>query len=415
MTGDTWVQVVERLETSVDQMVRFQSELVACPALGPDNGGRGEAEKAALVEAWLKKMNPDQILHVDAPDHRVPGGRRPNLIALFQGRGQGRVWVLSHLDVVPDGGRSLWDSDPFVLRRDGDRIHGRGVEDNHQAIVTSLFAVQALRDAGLKPAADVGLIFVSDEETGSAYGLAHVLGERPDLFTPADLIIVPDTGQPDGAMVEIAEKSILWLKFTVTGRQCHASRPHLGLNTLRASARMICALDEALPRAFGERNDLFLVPASTFEPTKKEANVANVNTIPGEDVFYFDSRLLPNYDLARVKAEFERVVRETAAASAVTVKIEPVQELQAPPATPADAPVVRALVKAIAAVHGREAHPRGVGGGTVAAFFRKKSLPAAVWSTLAGTAHMPNEFALLSNHLADAKIMAYVYLRLDQG
>jgi len=410
--SDNWPKVSARIDSYIEEIARFQAELVACPALGPTNGGQGETEKAELVKSWLKRLAPDQIIEADALDERVPSGRRPNLAALFQGRGPGRVWVLSHLDIVPPGELSLWDSDPFVLRREGDRIIGRGVEDNHQGVVASYFAMKALRDEGLTPAYDLGLIFVADEETGSDYGLSHLLETRPDLFSEDDLIIVPDAGNEEGTMIEVVEKSILWLKFTVKGRQCHASTPHLGVNTLRAAARMISALDQALPRTFDASEELFSVPRSTFEPTKKEANVPNINTIPGEDVFYFDARVLPIYNLVDVKAAAKGIAETVAAECGVTVAMGTVQELQAPPATSPDAPVVRALTRAVAAVHGRPARPMGVGGGTVAAMFRAKGLPAAVWSTVGHAAHAPNEYALLTNQIADAKVLAYVFLGL---
>ena len=52
----------------------------------------------------------------------------------------------------------------------------------------------------------------------------------------------------------------------------------------------------------------------------------------------------------------------------------------------------------------------GIGGGTVAAFFRRAGLPAAVWCTVSDTAHQPNEYCLISNILTDAKIFACLYL-----
>ena len=54
--------------------------------------------------------------------------------------------------------------------------------------------------------------------------------------------------------------------------------------------------------------------------------------------------------------------------------------------------------------------PRGIGGGTVAAFFRQQGLPAAVWMTVSQTAHQPNEFCLLSNLVGDARVLAHVFL-----
>jgi succinyl-diaminopimelate desuccinylase len=87
-----------------------------------------------------------------------------------------------------------------------------------------------------------------------------------------------------------------------------------------------------------------------------------------------------------------------------------VQELRSAPPTDPDSPVVKALVAAIREVYGREATPQGIGGGTVAAFFRQRGLPAAVWMTVSNMAHQPNEFTLLSNLVGDARVFAHVFL-----
>jgi succinyl-diaminopimelate desuccinylase len=398
-----------RIDTYIEEMAAFQTELTAVPALGPESGGQGEGEKVRVIERWLERLRPDEVFQVDAPDPRVASGVRPNLMARLHGRNQGRVWVLSHVDVVPPGEPGLWVTDPWVLKREGDFVYGRGVEDNQHGIVASFFAAQAFRDEGLVPGREVALAFVADEETGSRLGLGYLLNTRPDLFSPDDLIIVPDAGKPDGTLIEVAEKSLLWLRFTVTGKQCHASTPDQGRNTLRAAARMITALDDDFHGFFTAADPLYTLPASTFEPTRKEANVPNVNTIPGEDVFYFDTRVLPAYSLADVKDRAQRVAQGVAEASGVTVRVESVNEVQAPKPTPTDAPVVQALFRAIAAVTGRTAKPQGIGGGTVAALFREKGLPAAVWSTIDHYAHAPNERDRLSNLVTDAKILAHVY------
>jgi succinyl-diaminopimelate desuccinylase len=404
-------RVSERLEQYREEMINLQRELVSRVAVGPDQGGPGEAEKAAylkdLLESWGLTVD-----NYPAPDDRVAGGERPNLVAWLPGRQARRVVVLSHLDVVPPGDLNLWDSDPYTLRVDGDRLIGRGTEDDHHGIVTSLMAVKALLDLGITPSRTVGLVLVSDEETGSGKGLDFLLKSQPHLFSPEDLIIVPDAGSPDSTLVEVAEKSILWLRLTLLGQQCHASRPQLGKNTLRAAAHVIVAL-EALNREFAGENPLFDPPESTFEPTQKEANVENINTIPGRDVFYLDCRVLPEYDLGQVRARVEALGRETAEKFGVSLSVEVVQELKSAPPTDPEAPVVKALVAAISRVYGREARPQGIGGGTVAAFFRQQQLPAAVWMTVSHTAHQPNEFCLLSNMVGDARVLAHVFLAED--
>jgi len=133
----------------------------------------------------------------------------------------------------------------------------------------------------------------------------------------------------------------------------------------------------------------------TFEPTKKNANVPNINTIPGEDVFYLDCRILPAYNLADIKSEIEKIAGKIEKKFGVTVEIEVIEEVQAPSPTPSDAPVVDALTSAIKEVYGIDAQPAGIGGGTVATHFRQRGYPAAVWSRLGGMAHQPNEYCII--------------------
>ena len=406
--AEKFQRLIERLDTYPDQVVELQRQLVSRVALGPEVGGVGEADKAAFLAEVLKSWG----LEVDnypAPDDRVPGGSRPNLVAYLPGKRPEKVWVLSHMDVVPPGDLSLWESDPYTLRVDGDRLYGRGTEDDHHGIVMSLMAVRAFLDLGLTPERTLALALVADEETGNDKGLAYLLREHPGLFSPEDLIIVPDAGSNDGTMIEVAEKSILWLKVTLLGQQGHASRPHKAKNTLRAAAHVIVALDD-LHHEVPRHNPLFRPPMSTFEPTRKEANVPNINTIPGKNVFYLDCRVLPEYDLAQVTERVRAIATEAAGKFGVTVDVETVQTLASAPPTAPEAPVVKALTQAIRQVYGREALPQGIGGGTVAAFFRKAGLPAAVWMTANDCAHQPNEFCFLSHLLGDAKVLAHVCL-----
>lgn len=412
MTKDEMFRrLCERLDTYKEPAIELQRDLVSRVALGPEVEGAGEAGKAKFLMDLLTSWG----LTVDdypAPDDRVPGGVRPNLVACLPGKRPEKVWVLSHTDVVPPGDLSLWDSDPFVLKVEGDRLYGRGTEDDHHGIVMSLMAVKAFLDLKITPERTIALALVADEETGNEKGLVHLLRTRRHLFSPQDLIIVPDAGSQDGTMIEVAEKSILWLKVTLLGQQSHASRPHKAKNTLRAAAHVIVALDE-LHQEFPLQNPLFRPPMSTFEPTKKEANVPNINTIPGRGVFYLDCRVLPDYDLALITERVRAIATETAKKFGVTVNVEQVQTLPSAPPTKPEAPVVKALQQAIRQVYGKEAIPQGIGGGTVAAFFRKEGLPAAVWMTANDCAHQPNEFCYLSHLLGDAKVLAHVSLMVE--
>ena len=400
--------IYEMIDGYQDAVIQLQRDLTKRVALGPLNGGTGEHEKMAFIHQLLRSMKPDLIQEIQAPDEKAQDGYRPNLVARWEGlQKDSTVWILAHADIVPPGNLSLWECDPYCIKVDGDRIYGRGVEDNQHGFVSAYLALKAILDSGETLKRSLGLIIVADEETGSRYGLEYILKHHGHIFSPNDLIIVPDAGNENGTMIEIAEKSMLWLKFTVTGRQCHASTPHKGQNSLVGAAGLILALAE-LKEKFPLSNPLFSPPVSTFEPTKIETNVSNVNTIPGRDVFYADCRILPDYSVDKVIAAAEEIAESVGAETGFKIDVETTHRHDAALPTPSDAQVVTALKRAVLKVTGREAKPMGIGGGTVAAFFREVGLPAAVWSTCPDTAHQPNEYCLISQVISDAKVFAAI-------
>jgi succinyl-diaminopimelate desuccinylase len=103
------------------------------------------------------------------------------------------------------------------------------------------------------------------------------------------------------------------------------------------------------------------------------------------------------------------IAESVADKTGLEIEVDACHRQDAAPPTPSDAPVVTALKKAVRSVTDREAKPMGIGGGTVAAFFRAAGLPAAVWSTCPDTAHQPNEYCLISQVMADAKVFACIY------
>lgn len=396
--------LLHHVEGQRDAVIDWQRELTARPALAPENQGTGEAAKAAWLLGELRRLGLSEIREFPSEDPRVPGGFRPNISARVPGKTQRTLWLISHLDVVPPGDARLWRSPPYVMRAEGDYVFGRGVEDNQQAVVTGLLAAEALLRLGVVPDLSLGLLFVADEETGMSYGLPHVLDTAPDLIQPDDLVLVPDMGNSEGSMVEVAEKGCLWLRFTVTGRQCHASTPHDGVNSLVAASALILALEE-LYRRFRAKDPLYSPSWSTFVPSKKEANVENINTLPGRDVFYLDCRVLPRYLLDDVAARCRIIADQVAVAYKVDVSIEAVHREVAPHPTSAEAPVVRRLLSALRELRGVEGKLCGMGGQTVAAPLRHKNIPTAVWATLVPNAHTPNERSSISATVADAQVV----------
>ena len=81
------------------------------------------------------------------------------------GEGVELLGVLGHLDVVPPGKREDWERDPFDPVEVDGMLYGRGTQDDKGPLLTALFAVKALMDAGVKFNKRVRFIFGTDEET----------------------------------------------------------------------------------------------------------------------------------------------------------------------------------------------------------------------------------------------------------
>ena len=404
MDSDEVKTLFSKIDELENESVELMKNMISINSVGPGNGGPGEQEKADFLKNYLSKIGLKQITNYPAPDKSVANGERPNLVAVLPGdNSEKTLWILSHTDVVPAGDLSKWDTNPFEpIVKDG-KIFGRGSEDNHQGSVSSISLIRAFIESGIQPDINIGLVLMADEETGSEYGLTHLIENHPDLFKKDDLIVIPDAGEPDGSMIEVAEKSILWIKFKTIGKQVHASVPDLGVNAFRAASNLVVKLDE-LHTIYNAVDEVFEPSRSTFEPTKKEANVPNINTIPGDDVFFLDCRVLPEYNIEDVLNRIRGIANEIEKSFNVEVKISTEQKEQAAPATAVSAPVVSKLAKAVKQVYNVEAKPQGIGGGTVAAIFRRKGFPVAVWSTLDDLAHQPNEYCRISNILNDAKV-----------
>lgn len=387
-------------------MVDALMQLIRVPAVGPESGGDGELQKAETLVEFLKNLGFDKIERYDAEDPRVSSGKRPNLVVYCNAKANNpKLWIVTHLDVVPSGEEVQWKvTKPFEPKLKDEKVYGRGSADNGQSVVSSIFAVKALKHLGIEPKRTVALAFVADEEQGSTKGIQHLIGKG--LFNKTDLVVVPDSGEPDGAFIEIAEKSILWFKVVTKGKQTHGSIPNKGLNAHRVGMQVSLALDEVLHAKYNAKNAYFTVPSSTFEPTRKDKNLDAVNIIPGEDVVYFDCRVLPNYSLDDVLTDVRKVAEEFQQKTGATIQVTIVQKQDAATMVDSNAEVVLLLKKAINLARGLDANVGGIGGGTCAAFFRKSGIPAVVWSSVDEVAHQPDEYAKVQNMVDDAKVFA---------
>lgn len=401
---DILAKVASKVDSNAPMMQDVFVKMLKINAVNPRMGGPGEVERARFLEGFLREKG-FQVTRIDVRDDESPGGVRPSLSAKIQGKDSRRnLWFISHMDTVPEGSRDLWKTDPFEPTVKDGKIFARGAEDNGQSLIASLSALLALKELDVSFPFNVGVWFVADEEFASNYGIKALLAKK--LFRQDDLVVVPDSGTPKGTDIEIAEKGLLWMKVTTRGKQVHASLPKKGLNAHRVGMKLALEIDEFLNRKYRKRDLLYDYPVSSFEPTKIEANVGNVNTVPGIDVFYFDCRVLPEYDIDEVERDVRRIVARHARKTGARIAFEEVEKERAGPATPRDSEVASLLSRAVSKVARVRPRFTGIGGQTVGNLFRQEGMPTVVWSTIDDVPHEPNEYSRIANLVSDSKVFA---------
>ena len=100
------------------------------------------------------------------------------------GTGDETLGVLTHLDVVPEG--EGWSSDPFAANIIDGTMIGRGVLDDKGPAITAVYALAAIKAAGLPFKRKVRLLFGCDEEVGMGCLKHYIANEKlPDMaFSP---------------------------------------------------------------------------------------------------------------------------------------------------------------------------------------------------------------------------------------
>lgn len=112
--------------------------------------------------------------------------------------------VLGHLDVVPEG--DGWSVEPYGgVIKDG-YLYGRGASDNKGPTVATIFALKAIKDAGLKIKNRVRIILGTDEESGWQGVKYYFEKEEKPIYA-----VTPDANFP----IIYAEKGIINYELTM--------------------------------------------------------------------------------------------------------------------------------------------------------------------------------------------------------
>ncbi|MFK0161710.1 acetylornithine deacetylase [Rhizobium sp. NPDC090279] len=211
---------------------------------------------AGIVD-WIRAHLENLGIHVTVLTG--PEGDRSNIFATIGPRDVAGYILSGHMDVVPAGEPS-WTSEPFALRKEADRLYGRGTTDMKGFLAAALAAAPDLARANLgRP---IHLAFSYDEEAGCR-GVPHLLARLKELCAHPQGAII---GEPSRMQAVRAHKGKAAARVTIAGRAGHSSRPDLALNAIHAMSKVLnAAVDEARKLTLGPFDPVFEPPYSTLQ------------------------------------------------------------------------------------------------------------------------------------------------------
>lgn len=226
-----------------DQAIELLKELIhnACVNTGDPESGH-EIRSVRTIQRFLG----DEGVVIEPLDGRASvvyriKGSSPSSPCLL---------MIPHLDVVP-AEEAGWTYPPFSGHSADGFIWGRGAVDMLNVTAAMVVVFKAFRDGVLpRPAGDIVLAAVADEEAGGVHGAQNLIDEHWDLIA-CDYVLTevagPALGNELGTAlpVTVAEKGPAWRTFTATGNAGHGSQPYGRDNAVLTIAEAFYRLSES--------------------------------------------------------------------------------------------------------------------------------------------------------------------------
>ncbi len=202
------------------------------------------------------------------------------------GEGEETLGIMCHLDVVPEGDVNEWTNPPYAADIVDGNMIGRGTLDDKGPAIATIYALKAIKEAGLKFKRKVRILLGCDEESGwgcmdyyNAHAKMPEMAFSPDAEYPVvnseKGIMQPVFKHNFASKIKlhagtranvVAGKAVAFVPFenitvnaregfdvetkavdggteiTVRGLDAHASTPELGKNALQAMFEILAKL-----------------------------------------------------------------------------------------------------------------------------------------------------------------------------
>ena len=393
------------------------------------------------------------------------------------GSGEQTMGMLCHLDVVPAG--DGWKHDPWGGTIEDGKLFGRGAIDDKGPALAALYAMRAVKDAGVELKDGVRLILGCDEETGMSdmrYYASKVkmpdYGFSPDAEFPViniekgglGLLISKYTGGEGDAELPVlslyagercnvvpgiakavlaakdaaafaaavervaAEKSFKLstepagdgkVTLIAEGVSAHASLPHQGVN---AAGMLLIALKELGAGGASKAAIAALADKLGLEYDGASIGIKQADELSGPLTCNLGILRYDGFNLtAQLDIRYPICADEKEMCGSAAMALSPVGLAltrlggHTPHHVPAEHKIVRGLLQVYHEVTGLDAYAFAIGGGTYSRMMPNTVAFGLNFPGDTDTCHMPDEYVEVDKLLTSVKIFAHAIATLAGG
>lgn len=287
-------------------------------------------------------------------------GNKPSIIVTFRKTKKPELFLVAHVDVVPCPDYF------FKPKIKGKLLFGRGGHDDKGSV--AIMMVLGKYYSKQKKIPDMGLMFVSDEEIGSRYGVQTLLSRGYS----SKFALILDGGRDDEIVTK--EKAPLHIKITTKGRTSHGSTPWEGENAIEKLRDFYNQLRAKFPKKFGEWSNT--ISLGTFQ------GGSVVNQVPDSAEMSIDMRFISEKD----KSAILRFIRSSKGIQSEILSDGTLLNVSK------DNRYIKGLAKSISKVLSKKPRFGRLSGATDARHFVARKIPSVLMMPTGKNAHSLKEY-----------------------
>lgn len=435
---------------SVQQSIRFKS--VEEPAAG-EGAPFGLGVKGALCHA----LELAESFGFDTVNYDGYVG------CVDYGKGEEMLGIVCHVDVVPEG--EGWTYPPYAAEIHDGRIYGRGAMDDKGPAICAIYALKAIKEAGLPMRRRVRIILGTNEETGwgcmnhykkvaeiptltispdaeyplvnSEKGIYHPTfkclvntnirvngGTRANVVCGKASVFVPIPAFEVEQLLYVVENSGMTAEIEETengtnvlivGRDAHGSMPEQGKNAMQAAFALLAELP-----LVGEDKRVAEILHNTFKFDMHGESIGidrtdssgRLTLNPGV-IKWDENGFELAIDVRHPTSMSYLEVRDAINEALIKLNPELIHEKQQDGHyIPEDSELVSKLLKVYEERTGKYEAPLAIGGGTYARAFPNAVAFGCEKAGVSGPIHMPDEYVGIDELMFDTNMLADAIIAL---